>query len=259
MALLLAAPFIAAAPRPSACTATDMAIYQTKGEGSFAKVLQTCGKQCVGGPACLTSCISKAEGYSDPCSSCFGDLAKCTKTYCLLQCHNGNSPACSSCVTENQCDADFVTCSGITPAPPASGAVGLSELDPVDAQASNCTGAAVPTTFPQCYKGGHAVFGLMENFVITVKAFNASTNTGTLDMIATGLSAEQCYDKSFTKSGQDITVDISKCASGATATAKFCSDQNAIALSVTLSKVPIPLMAGLATNTPCTSAVVEEA
>ena len=78
--------------------------------------MSTCGHKCLGGGSCVKTCIKGAEGYSDACSGCFGDLAQCTKDHCMLKCIKGESDACKSCVKDN-CDAAFTTCSGISDIP----------------------------------------------------------------------------------------------------------------------------------------------
>jgi len=92
----------------------DQAAWK-KHEGSFKDDMTTCGKQCLGKADCVTTCIEKADGYGADCAGCFGDLAGCTAKHCMLQCINGNSPSCTSCVEKAGCNTDFTTCSGLTP------------------------------------------------------------------------------------------------------------------------------------------------
>ena len=68
--------------------------------------MTACGKKCLGASACVKSCIKGKHAYSDGCAGCFGALAGCTKSYCMVKCINGNSPACTSYVS---CMSLFVT------------------------------------------------------------------------------------------------------------------------------------------------------
>eukprot|EP00494_Astrolonche_serrata_P022179 UN22436 len=68
----------------------------------------------MGGASCVTSCMSKAEGYSAGCAGCMGTLTGCTKSNCMMKCLGGQTPDCVKCVTEH-CTPAFKTCSGVTP------------------------------------------------------------------------------------------------------------------------------------------------
>ena len=96
------------------CSDADKNIWSSKGKANFDTDMSTCGHKCLGRSSCVKSCIESAEGYSDACSSCFGDLAGCTASKCWSKCIGGESDSCKECVTSN-CDPTFTTCSGITP------------------------------------------------------------------------------------------------------------------------------------------------
>merc|ERR1711959_716132 len=86
-----------------------------KESSNFAADMAKCGKQCLGGKACVSTCMQKAGGYSSTCGDCMGDVAACTKTHCMLQCIKGDSAGCTACVKKAGCDTDFISCSGVTP------------------------------------------------------------------------------------------------------------------------------------------------
>ena len=111
-------------------------------------------------------------------------------------------------------------------------------LDPV-----NCTGTAQQPA-PVCYAGDTG-FGA-EHLETHIKTFDAASNTGVLDMIATGMVPMTCTDKSFTKSGQSIAVNVSDCVDAQVTVGdiKYCSDQDVSLL--TMSYAGIPLTATLA-------------
>jgi hypothetical protein len=252
MALLFVAPYAYSPAASAACTAADLSIYKSKGEANFDSDMQTCGKKCLGGSSCVEKCIETAEGYSDACSACFGDLAGCTKDKCWIKCIGGESASCKSCV-ESSCDASFTTCSGITP-PQATWERSVHGLmDEVKGwweADDSCTGAGNPTV-PVCYSGSDTIIGMKEEVEITVKTFDATKNTGTLDITATGVSPESCKDKAFTKSGQTITMDVADCMSGATVEAKYCSDQDSVVATIKVGKLPLPAVTVTMAKTPC--------
>merc|ERR1712216_359240 len=94
--------------------AADQAAWK-KESPNFAADMAKCGKQCLGGKACVSTCMQKAGGYTAACGDCMGTVADCTKTHCMLQCIKGDSPACTACVKKAGCDTAFTTCSGVTP------------------------------------------------------------------------------------------------------------------------------------------------
>ena len=114
-ALATAAPV---AGQGTACLdATDAGIWSAKGKAAFDADMNTCGKKCLGAAKCVTSCIQNAEGYTDACAKCFGDLGGCTAKHCWSECLGGESPKCTAC-TQTNCVgsptiAGFANCSGI--------------------------------------------------------------------------------------------------------------------------------------------------
>jgi hypothetical protein len=84
------------------------------------------------------------------------------------------------------------------------------------ASAPPCTGAGDPKKVPTyCYNGSASVLGgvFTENVVIQVNSF--TEEHGSLDIYATGAAKYTCINKTFSKAGQNITVDFAGCVSSA--------------------------------------------
>ena len=107
------------------------------------------------------------------------------------------------------------------------------ELDPV-----NCTGTAQQPA-PVCYAGDTG-FGA-EHLETHIKTFDAASNTGVLDMLATGMVPMTCTDKNFTKSGQSIAVNVSDCVDPQVTVGdiKYCSDQDVSLLTMSYAGIPL--------------------
>ena len=109
-----------AAAQGTACLdATDKGIWTSKGKAAFDADMNTCGKKCLGAAKCVTTCVQGAEGYTDACAACFGDLGGCTAKHCWSQCLGGESPKCTACTRTNCVGSPaipgFANCSGIPP------------------------------------------------------------------------------------------------------------------------------------------------
>jgi len=92
---------------------------------------------------------------------------------------------------------------------------------------ATCTGSADPTA-GVCYQG--ATLG--ETVKIDLKTF--ASGKGKLSLTGAGLKAFTCGDHDFTKSGQDVTTDLSDCLpSGVTVeSVKYCSDSDNVVVKV---------------------------
>merc|ERR1719190_220002 len=94
--------------------AADQKIWKANGSADFEKDLSKCGHQCLGTASCTTACIKKI-GYTEACSTCFGDLVGCTKDNCMFDCMmDAQGSSCKCCVNKS-CTPAFETCSGLTP------------------------------------------------------------------------------------------------------------------------------------------------
>lgn len=110
----------------------------------------------------------------------------------------------------------------------------------------SCTGSADPVVSgPVCYKGAKSVFGIKEDIEVTISDYKAPG--GHLDLTGSGALGITCKNHAFTKSGQEITVDLSDCLTAATVkSVKYCSDTDTIAVTVADNAVPLPIKATLA-------------
>jgi len=110
---------------------------------------------------------------------------------------------------------------------------------------ASCTGSDDPVvTGEMCYRGKGGALGLTETVTVTLKEY--SSGAGTLDFGGDGIESFTCTAKSFTKSGQDITLsDSSDCLpSGIVVSGvKYCSDSDTIKLTVKDKAVPLPISA----------------
>ncbi len=63
---------------------------------------------------CVAMCTQDATGLSDGCMACTGDTVACGAAFCTGPCVGGTDlPECVECRCVNNCDSDFVTCSGL--------------------------------------------------------------------------------------------------------------------------------------------------
>merc|ERR1740120_238266 len=111
--------------------------------------------------------------------------------------------------------------------------------------ASTCTGSNDPPAAPVCYEGSAGALGLKEDVKVKIDAY--ASGKGTMDLTGTGIEAISCKGKSFSKSGQEITPDITDCLPKVITVQKvdYCSDQDTIAVTVKDTKIPIPVTATL--------------
>jgi len=89
-----------------------------------------------------------------------------------------------------------------------------------------------------------------------VKVNDYAAPAGHVDISGDGIEGFTCSGKPFTKSGQDLALDLSDCApSGITISeVKYCSDQDTIKVTVKDNAVPIPISAVLS-KTDCNAEV----
>jgi len=120
----------------------------------------------------------------------------------------------------------------------------LSAVPTAAAWPWGCSGTADPAA-TTCYEGAAGALGVKETVKVNLKAY--ASGAGTLDLTGTGIQGFTCADHSFSKSGQDITTDLSDCLpSGVTVpSVKYCSDADTIKVTVKDKAVPIPITATL--------------
>merc|ERR1711972_224737 len=107
---------------------------------------------------------------------------------------------------------------------------------------ATCSGAADPAG-GVCYEGKAGALGLTEDVKVNVKAF--ASGKGTMDLSGSGIEKFTCSDHSFTKAGQEISVDVTDCVPSAITVSdvKYCSDSDQIKVTVKDKSVPLPISA----------------
>lgn len=112
-----------------------------------------------------------------------------------------------------------------------------------DVELTTCTGSGDPKATSACYEGAAGALGLKEHVKVDVKSF-ASSN-GVMDLSGSGIESFTCKDHKFTKSGQEIKVDVTDCVPSAITVSdvKYCSDSDQIKVTVKDKAVPLPISA----------------
>eukprot|EP00438_Fugacium_kawagutii_P026950 Skav204988 [mRNA] locus=scaffold1180:657270:667038:- [translate_table: standard] len=217
----LAAFFGIAVAAAASCSGNDAQIWSQKGSAAFSGDMEACGRQCaLSTTECASECVQKKEGYTSTCAKCFGDVFGCTREHCKLKCLDGQSAACKDCVKDAGCAASFATCSGFQP--------------PSTAVEVNCTGAADPRA-KVCYEGSAQEF--QEKETVHVKIDSFKNGQGIMDLHGSGAKTIACLGKAFTKSGQNITTDLSDCSPALLklSDVKYCSDQDVVSVTATVA------------------------
>merc|ERR1712224_887295 len=162
-------------------------------------------------------------------------------------------PICHSTRCEGLCNDAYPCCAGLfcdargycrdhpTPNPPTP---------------AGCTGSKDPSgPYPSCYEGSAGALGLKEDVQVKISSF--ASGKGTMDLQASGIEKITCKGKSFTKSGQDISPEISDCLPKVITVQKveYCSDDDTVSVTVKDTHVPIPVSATLK-KVACASTVV---
>ena len=125
--------------------------------------------------------------------------------------------------------------------------------------AETCTGTGNPAETSQghgiCYKGGLEILGgtWKETVLVHIKEFDTASGKGFLKLDAEGASPQHCEKKPFTKppSSSDIELNFGGCLSGATVTAKYCSDQDTLLIHVSVPNKHVPTVPVTLRKTEC--------
>jgi hypothetical protein len=102
---------------PSRCPAGSVPPIPGCGPEAFAVV--GCGSGCDQATidalaTCVAMCTQDATGLSDECMACTGTTVACGAAFCTSECVGGTDlPPCVECRCENNCDSEFVKCSGL--------------------------------------------------------------------------------------------------------------------------------------------------
>jgi len=123
----------------------------------------------------------------------------------------------------------------------------LKRVDCASAEAlASCSGSDDPdVSSPRCYHGSGGALGLTEN--VDVKISDYTAGAGHIDVKGDGIAAFTCTNKDFSKSGQDISTDLTDCQPDHIdiSAIKYCSDQDTIKVTVKDDTVPLPVSATL--------------
>jgi archaellum component FlaF (FlaF/FlaG flagellin family) len=114
----------------------------------------------------------------------------------------------------------------------------------------SCSGTADPAG-PACYEGSAGALGLTETVKVNLK--EVSAGAGKIDFSGSGIEGFTCTDKTFTKSGSDVSLsDLSDCLPDHVEVTKvqYCSDDDTMKVTVKDDQVPLPVSATLK-NVPC--------
>merc|ERR1712012_703833 len=124
----------------------------------------------------------------------------------------------------------------------------LKRVDCASAEAlASCSGSDDPdVSSARCYHGSGGALGLTEN--VDVKISDYTAGAGHIDVKGDGIAAFTCTNKDFSKSGQDISTDLTDCQPDHIdiSALKYCSDQDTIKVTVKDDTVPLPVSAQLA-------------
>jgi hypothetical protein len=106
-----------------------------------------------------------------------------------------------------------------------------------------CKGSGDIPASSGCYEGKAGALGLTEDIKVDVKSY--ASGEGTIDLTGSGIEGFTCKEHSFTKSGQQISVDVSDCVPKAIAVSdvKYCSDSDQVKVTVKDKTVPFPISA----------------
>merc|ERR1711924_499826 len=113
-----------------------------------------------------------------------------------------------------------------------------------EAEAS-CKGTGDPSG-PACYEGSAGALGLTETVKVNLLEVNAGA--GKLEFSGSGIEGFTCSDKTYTKSGSDVTLsDLSDCLPDHVEVTKiqYCSDDDTMKVTVKDDQVPLPVSATL--------------
>lgn len=120
----------------------------------------------------------------------------------------------------------------------------------VAAAETSCKGTADPAG-PACYEGSAGALGLTET--VKVNLLEVGEGEGKLEFTGSGIEGFTCSDKTYTKSGSDVTLsDLSDCLPDHVEVTKtqYCSDDDTMKVTVKDDTVPLPVTATLK-NVPC--------
>lgn len=95
------------------CTGSSDLATICKTFGILQSNVQGCAFKCIiSGTSCMQSCAQNL-GFTSTCSSCWVNLAACTKSKCILRCIDPKSSSCTACA-RSKCFPELLACSGLS-------------------------------------------------------------------------------------------------------------------------------------------------
>jgi len=98
----------------NACTEQDRKKYIHDPNPEFITRLRACSRKTWANKKKNLACLHKTfPALSEPCATCFADMAKCSLNNCKLACAvNDKSEGCIKCANKN-CQPDLIACTGV--------------------------------------------------------------------------------------------------------------------------------------------------
>lgn len=108
---------------------------------------------------------------------------------------------------------------------------------------ATCSGSASPT--PGCYEGTAGPFFAKETIKVHVDQF--ANGAGTMNLMGSGIMGFTCAERSFTKSGQAVAVDLHDCLPAGVSVphVNYCSDSDTVGVTVKVDALGMSLPATL--------------
>lgn len=114
---------------------------------------------------------------------------------------------------------------------------------------AGCSGKSEPAV-GTCYQGSAGPWGFGETIKLHVKEY--ANGAGQVDLVGSGALGFTCANRTFNKSGQKVSVDLSHCLPRGVEVSdvEYCSDTDTVDITVKDVHLPIPIGATLE-KVPC--------
>merc|ERR1712072_366475 len=108
---------------------------------------------------------------------------------------------------------------------------------------ATCSGSSDPTR--GCYEGTAGTFFAKETVKVSIQKF--ADGVGSMDLTGSGILGLTCSERSFTKSGQAVSVDLSDCLPTGVSVphVNYCSDSDTLGVTVKVDALGMSLPATL--------------
>ena len=117
----------------------------------------------------------------------------------------------------------------------------LALCDFVISYSTSCTGTLEPKkTVPFCYNGTGSILGGVFSETVMLKINEFASHKGYADIFVSGTVRQTCKHIAFNHivHTQIINITMDHCIQSVTLSAKYCSDQDKIVLSLKISHIP---------------------